>query len=428
MRLELHKISITGLELGSVTALKGGVLTVDEKAVLEMLRTDSRFAEVAVDVARPGERTRITPVKDVVQPRCKLEGPGEVFPGFIGDVETVGSGKTLVLDGAAVVTCGQIVGFQEGIVDMSGPGAAYTPFSGTFNLVLVFTPVEGLEKHDYESACRTAGFRVAHYLASAVKTARADVVESYELPPFNVAMTAHAGLPKVAYLYMLQSQGLLHDTYVYGVDAKRIIPTLIHPNEVMDGAIVSGNCVSACDKNSTFSHQNNPVIRALYARHGRDINFVGCIITNENVTLADKKRSSSYAVKLASMLGVEGLIISEEGFGNPDTDLIMNCRKAENSGMKTVLITDEYAGRDGASQSLADACKEADAVVTGGNANEMILLPPMEKVIGFPTFVNVIAGGYEGALREDGSLLVELQAITGATSELGFSRISTCTK
>jgi glycine reductase len=428
VRLELHKISITGLELGSVTALKGGVLTVDEKAVLEMLRTDSRFAEVAVDVARPGERTRITPVKDVVQPRCKLEGPGEVFPGFIGDVETVGSGKTLVLDGAAVVTCGQIVGFQEGIVDMSGPGAAYTPFSGTFNLVLVFTPVEGLEKHDYESACRTAGFRVAHYLASAVKTARADVVESYELPPFNVAMTAHAGLPKVAYLYMLQSQGLLHDTYVYGVDAKRIIPTLIHPNEVMDGAIVSGNCVSACDKNSTFSHQNNPVIRALYARHGRDINFVGCIITNENVTLADKKRSSSYAVKLASMLGVEGLIISEEGFGNPDTDLIMNCRKAENSGMKTVLITDEYAGRDGASQSLADACKEADAVVTGGNANEMILLPPMEKVIGFPTFVNVIAGGYEGALREDGSLLVELQAITGATSELGFSRISTCTK
>ena len=33
----------------------------------------------------------------------------------------------------------------------------------------------------------------------------------------------------------------------------------------MDGAIVSGNCVSACDKNSTYVHQNNPVIRSLYA-------------------------------------------------------------------------------------------------------------------------------------------------------------------
>ena len=240
-------------------------------------------------------------------------------------------------------------------------------------------------------------------------------------------MTAHPGLPKVAYLYMLQTQGLLHDTYVYGVDAKRIIPTLIHPNEVMDGAIVSGNCVSACDKNSTYVHLNNPVIRALYARHGVDVNFLGCIITNENVTLADKKRSSSYATKLASLLGVDGLVISEEGFGNPDTDLIMNCRKAENLGIKTVLITDEYAGRDGASQSLADAAKEANAVVTAGNANAMIVLPPMDKLIGFAEFVDVIAGGFAGSLRGDGSIEVELQAITGATCELGFNKTGAAT-
>ena len=120
-------------------------------------------------------------------------------------------------------------------------------------------------------------------------------------------------------------------------------------------------------------------------------------------------------------------MISEEGFGNPDTDLIMNCRKAETLGMKTVLITDEYAGRDGASQSLADAAKEADAVVTAGNANMMILLPPMDKVIGFTDFVDVIAGGFAGSLRGDGSIEVELQAITGATCELGFGRLGAST-
>ncbi len=49
---------------------------------------------------------------------------------------------------------------------------------------------------------------------------------------------------------MLQTQGLLHDTYVYGIDA-RSFRTIIHPNETMDGAIVLvSNCVSACDKNS----------------------------------------------------------------------------------------------------------------------------------------------------------------------------------
>lgn len=237
------------------------------------------------------------------------------------------------------------------------------------------------------------------------------------------AATAHPGLPKVAYLYMLQTQGLLHDTYVYGIDAKRILPTLIHPNEVMDGAITSGNCVSACDKNSTYVHQNNPVIRALYERHGKDINFMGVIITNENVTLADKRRSSAYSAKLAMMLGVDGLVISEEGFGNPDADLIMNCRRAEQLGIKTVLITDEFAGRDGASQSLADSTPEATAVVTGGNANMMIVLPPMERLIGFTDYVDVIAGGFDGSLRADGSIEVELQAITGATCELGFNRL-----
>jgi glycine reductase len=254
-----------------------------------------------------------------------------------------------------------------------------------------------------------------------------DETETYELPDFAQAMTSHPGLPKVAYLYMLQSQGLLHDTYVYGVDVKRIIPTFIHPNEVIDGAIVSGNCVSACDKNSTFAHQNNPVIKGMYARHGKDFNFVGCIITNENTTLADKKRSSSYAVKLAKMLGVQGLVISEEGFGNPDTDLIMNCRKAEQTGIRTVLLTDEYAGRDGASQSLADACPEADAVVTGANANETVVLPKLEKIIGLKESADVIAGGFDGSLREDGSIEVEIQAITGATSELGLSKISAYT-
>ncbi|MFR2690821.1 MAG: glycine/sarcosine/betaine reductase component B subunit [Enterocloster bolteae] len=31
--------------------------------------------------------------------------------------------------GSAVVTTGKIVGFQEGIIDMCGTGAEYTPFS-----------------------------------------------------------------------------------------------------------------------------------------------------------------------------------------------------------------------------------------------------------------------------------------------------------
>jgi glycine reductase len=123
-------------------------------------------------------------------------------------------------------------------------------------------------------------------------------------------------------------------------------------------------------------------------------------------------------------MNLDAVIISEEGFGNPDTDLMMNCKKITAKGIKTVLVTDEYAGRDGASQSLADADKTADAVVTGGNANEVISLPAMKKVIGYLTPADTIAGGFDGSLKADGSIIAELQVITGATSEIGFNKLS----
>ena len=223
---------------------------------------------------------------------------------------------------------------------------------------------------------------------------------------------------------MLQSQGLMHDTYVYGVDAKRTLSTIMNPTEGMDGAILSGNCVSACDKNTTYHHLNNPVVKDLFAQHGKTLNFVGMILTNENVYLADKQRSSDWTAKLCRWLDLDGAVVSQEGFGNPDTDLIMNCVKIENQGVKTVIITDEYAGQDGKSQSLADADPKADAVVTGGNANMVIHLGKMDKVIGYPETANIIAGGHEGSLNADGSIDAELQVITGATNELGFNKLS----
>ena len=48
----------------------------------------------------------------------------------------------------------------------------------------------------------------------------------------------------------------------------------------------------------------------------------------------------------------------------------------------------------------------------------------MDKVIGHTEFVDKIAGGFAGSLREDGSIQVEVQAITGATSEVGFAYLT----
>ena len=424
MRLEMGNIYIKDIQFADTSKIEDGILYVDKGAVKAVALEDEHIKTVTFDIAKPGESVRITPVKDVIEPRVKVEGKGGVFPGIISKVDTVGSGKTYALKGMAVVTAGRIVGFQEGIIDMTGPGADYTPFSKTLNLVMVCEPVEGIKQHEYEKAVRFAGFRVAAYIGELARNLTPDETKVYETCGVKEGITQYPDLPRVEYVQMLQSQGLLHDTYVYGVDAKKILPTILSPTEIMDGAIVSGNCVSACDKNPTYVHENNPVVHDLFEEHGKTLNFVCQIITNENVYLADKERSSDWTAKLCKMLDLDGVIVSQEGFGNPDTDLIMNCKKIEAEGIKTVIITDEYAGRDGKSQSLADADVAADAVVTGGNANEVVILPKLDKVIGTLDYVTKIAGASEETLREDGSLEVELQVITGATNETGFNKLS----
>ena len=424
MRLELGKIFIKDIQFASESKIENNVLYVNKDELRKAIWDDEAIVSVEFDIAKPGESVRITPVKDVIEPRVKVEGRGGIFPGVLSKVDTVGEGKTIALKGMAVVTTGKIVGFQEGIVDMTGPGAEYTPFSKLNNLVIIAEPAEGIKQHEHEKAVRFIGFKAAKYLGELARNLQPEETKVYETKPLLEQIAEYPNLPKVGYVYMLQTQGLLHDTYVYGVDAKQIVPTILYPTEIMDGAIVSGNCVSACDKNPTYVHLNNGVIEELYEKHGKEINFLGVIITNENVYLADKERSSNWTAKFTKYLGLDAAIVSQEGFGNPDTDLIMNCKKIETEGVKTVIVTDEYAGQNGASQSLADADPKANAVVTGGNANQLIVLPKLDKIIGHIDVVNVIAGGNHDSLKEDGTIEVEIQAITGATNETGFGYLT----
>ena len=174
MRLELGQIMIKDVQFGDNTKVEDGVLYVNKQELIDLIKEDEHLASVDVDIARPGENVRITPVKDVVEPRVKVEGKAGVFPGVLSKVETVGGGKTNVLKGCAVVTTGKIVGFQEGIIDMVGPGAEYTPFSKLNNVVLTCEPRAELKQYDHERAVRFAGFKAAAYLAEAARELEAE--------------------------------------------------------------------------------------------------------------------------------------------------------------------------------------------------------------------------------------------------------------
>jgi glycine reductase len=361
-----------------------------------------------VHLAHPGESVRLLCCKDVVQPRARVLG------------QAPGDGVLAVLDGVAVVTCGPIVGFQEGIIDMSGPGAAYTPFSQLHLVALEVTVAPRTPAHQHEAILRGAGLDASAYLAGLCRDTDPDGLEivSWNERPVDAA------LPRVAYVCIALTQGLLHDTYLFGENARDRLPLLLDPRALLDNAVVSGNCVSACDKNTTFHHQNNPLVRLLLEGHGRRWNFVGLVLTQSPVRLADKEQAARDAVALVQGLEAQGAVVSKEGFGNPDADLMMILRGLEGHGIRSVALTDEFAGADGGSQSLADTAAEADVVVSTGNANARIRLPAMQRVIGPVPDVARLAGGYAGCIHADGSLEVELQALMGSTNELGFSSLS----
>lgn len=416
---ELRRVHVSNVRFGEKSFFSHGILTIDAYDVRAVVLQDRFIKSVDVQIARPGEEKRIIPIKDILEPRSKANGD-PIFPGCGTDPDYIaGAGSTVVLDGVCVVTTGTMVNFQEGLVDMVGPGSGYSLFSRKVNIALVIEPVEGLGKHEHERAVRFAGINVARYLGSLATEAEYESEIYPATSPFDFP-----DLPKVVYVCQVIAQGLLHDNYIYGLNAQGCLPILFRPTEFMDGAVVSGNCAAPCHKHTTYHHQNNPIVEDLYSEHGKTLNFVGVIVAPVRAAFADKERICRQTVKMAEMLGAEGVILSEDGGGNPEVDLMLTTRLLESRGIKTVIVTDEYAGSDGASPGLADVMPEADAIVTNGNGNQRVTLPPL-SVIGDVRAVERITGGHTGGLHADGSIDMEIAGIMGSTNELGAESLTT---
>jgi len=382
-RLEVHTVHIEDVQLGDNTAVTGDTLTISHEELSRIVLEDPRIAGVDIEIARPGENARIVHCLDAVEPRTKV-GEGSVFPGFLSGMETVGRGDTVRLQGVSVLASSRypqpfsgLLQAREAVVDMAGPTSAYSPFSRVNNVVLALTPNPDIENEDYDDAVRRATLRVAEFIADRALDADLDATTVFDFSAVD------PDLPNVAYFYQLQGQGNMADTYLYGRVIHNLVPTLIHPNEVIDGAIVSGVYVYSCYKNPTYLHQNNPIIWELQARHGKDLNFVGVIINRgHNYTQEDKERSSHWAAKLAGFLEADGVVLTAEGGGNSAIDMMLACQYMEQAGIKTTVISSEAAGADGYDFPLFYTVPEADAIVSIGSEDEIVAMPEVERVIG----------------------------------------------
>lgn len=434
MKLELANYLVKDAGFGDRTFFKDGILTINKEEAIRFIREDEHITECDIEIAKPGESVRIVPVKEAVEPRAKTDGR-PAFPGVTGDVVQVGDGRTNCLKGVSVLAVGKHWGsFGDGIIDMSGKGAELTHFSGLINICVVCDTDELFEQREQQKknhAIRWATHRFAEYLALCIGDAEADEVKTYELGSVRNRAEATEKLPAIVYVMQPQSQmeEMGYNSLLYGWDLNHFIPSLVHPNEVLDGAVIDGSFMPCSSKWATYDFQNNPVITRLYEEHGKTLNFLGVIMSNLNVSLEQKQRSAQAVAKLASILGADGAILSEEGYGNPDTDFIACFVELENAGVKTVGLTNECTGRDGKSQPLVVLDEKANAIVSTGNVSELLELPAMDRVIG-----ELEAAGRDGlsggwaydellgpSVRPDGSLIIENNSTFCGDRIIGWS-------
>lgn len=434
MKLEIGNFYVKSIEFSNETSYENGILRLNKEELLNFIKEDERITDADLHIVNPGEMIRLCPVKEAIEPRVKVDNRA-LFPGFTGDLENCGHGKTHALKDCSVLVVGKHWGgFQDGLIDMGGEGAKYTYFSKIKNIVLVADTNEDFEKNEQQKkndALRVAGHKLAEYIAKCVQELEPEEVEVYELEGITKRSEKVNGLPSVVFVMQLQSQ-MEEDGYndlTYGWNTNHLVPTLMHPNEILDGAVVSGSFMPCSSKWSTYDIQNAPVIKRLYKEHGNSLNFLGVILSNLNVSLEQKERSAIYVAQIAKTLGADGAIVAEEGYGNPDADFVGCIVALEDAGVKVVGLTNECTGRDGNSQPLVTLDEKLDAIVSCGNVSELIQLPPMEKVIGELESLSRdgLSGGWSDdeilgpSVREDGSIIMENNAMFCGDQVLGWS-------
>lgn len=400
MRLEMAEFPVAKIILGNKFCYDSGILEIDTAELKHVVLQDKRIQDAWFEVVFPGEKTRITGIRDIVEPRAKVEGRGQVFPGVLGPVTPVGDGRTHRLSGMAVVTAVDYEGLirsgsaaqRSAILDMWGPGAEVSRFSALVNLVLGLCLAEGLAELEAHTAIQRAECEVAKRLAEVTIG-----VEPRSVMPYDLSVKG-SDLPRVALI-----QGSHSDSHhahsgisYYGLSIRDSLATLVHPNEVLDGAIGVNTTQAVCHHPTTWDWQNHPLLMELYREHRKRLSFAGMVLERIRFeTHHGKEVIAHNTAQLVATLGADGALITWVGGGNAFIDTMLTIAACERRGIKTVLVGYEFGGKEDADTPLLYYVREADAVVSTGSRNRPIQLPEADRIVGPHKEIQVL--NYPGA-------------------------------
>jgi glycine reductase len=327
----------------------------------------------------------------------------------------VGQGITHVLQGVAVTVLDAAAPVAGGqIVEMSGEAGQACPYAALSHLVVVPQVVPGLERHRALHALRLASVQAAVYLGrAAVGHTPADRAVFDSLGP---AEASRPGLPRLAYIGQIHSRqrvAEVDEPILYGANTAGMAPVLLHPNEWLDGAVVTSYFNRAVE---TYFYQNHPILMELYRWHREGkITLVGTIATMAGSDNDDRARNAMLAAHQAKWtLAADGVILTKYGGGAPHADMALTAKLCEELDMRTAVQASDMSQDRRAESALLFNYDEVDAIVyVGGNDTHWTV----------PAVPRVIAGTPAAAEALQAAQVLDAGRLCGVTNQQGASHL-----
>lgn len=416
-RTDIATIPISEVNAATSEGIEDEILSVDLGKIEALVCEDPRVESCTVNVVQPGQSVRLIHVLDSFRPVCSVEGSASgAFPGITSNPSSLDHFDAVELDNVLVTMVGHIPAVdsfltqQEGILDLIGPGTELSPLGMKPHIVLDLVGAEGISSAETSNAFRLAAAKTSEHVASLALQS-----DQPKKPEVEVSPPAE-GAARLVHICEVSAFGEMFDTLVAGKSVMGMMPLVISPGAMRTGAVVSADYHYAGQRNYTCFYQRNPVAEAV-RDVGEGVQLAGTILLPVGGNDSQKSLGAAYAAHLASAMNADGAVITAVAGGNAHLDVMFAVRECESRGIRSVLSVVEMAGPDGNDPGMVDTVPEADLIVSTGNREALIDLPPIDNVIGGVALFGPEAES--GGAPAAGQLRVPLRTVVGVNNEMG---------
>jgi D-proline reductase (dithiol) PrdA len=359
--LLMREFDVKEVRLGDETSFENGILTIRKTLAEDALKADPLAKKMEIDIITPDNKNVFTnTIMDVIPIATKVEG-------------AIGEGITHVLSGAVVILTGvdesgiQVheFGSCEGIIGekvrFGRPGC---PDENDIMIRIHVTIQAG-------TGMERRGPYAAHKVCDAVIQEIREVLKKKD--PSEAARVIEykdverVGRPRVVIVKEIMGQGAMHDNVILPKEPAGVlggrpnvdlgnIPVVLSPNEVRDGGIHALTCIGPASKENTRHYFREPLVNLV--AEDEEVNLVGVVFVGSPQVNEEKFYVSERLGALIEAMGVDGAIVTTEGFGNNHIDFASHIEQIGKRGIPVVGVT--YAAYQG---QLIVGNKYMDAMV-----------------------------------------------------------------